>query len=72
MQLDRRPGELGGLGTWRPRGDTLVFTPGVRVSLGAGEKWRYRWTLFRDSLVLHRLSRDAGPTSFTVAPMRRR
>jgi hypothetical protein len=40
--------------------------------MGAGETWRFRWTLFRGSLVLHRLSRDAGPTALTVAPLRRR
>jgi TRAP-type transport system periplasmic protein len=72
MRNDRFPGEPVGFGTWRSHGDTLVFRPGGQVSQGAGETWRYRWTLFRDSLVLHRLSRDAGPTSVTVAPMSRR
>jgi C4-dicarboxylate-binding protein DctP len=72
MLNDRYPGQPQGLGTWTVRGDVLTFTPGGTVSQGAGETWRYRWTLFRDSLVLRRLSRDAGPTVLMVAPLRRR
>jgi TRAP-type transport system periplasmic protein len=72
MLNDRFPGQPQGLGTWTARGDVLTFTPGGTVNMGAGETWRYRWTLFRGSLVLRRLSRGAGPTVLTVAPLRRR
>jgi TRAP-type C4-dicarboxylate transport system substrate-binding protein len=72
MLNDRFPGQPQGLGTWTARGDVLVFTPGGDLTMGAGETWRYRWTLFRGSLVLRRLSEDAGPTVLTLAPLRRR
>ena len=72
MLNDRYPGQPVGLGSWTARGDLLTFTPGGEVSMGAGETWRYRWTLFRGSLVLRRLSNEAGPTVLTVAPLRRR
>jgi TRAP-type C4-dicarboxylate transport system substrate-binding protein len=66
---DRYPGPVG-LGTWSARGDLLTFTPGGTVEQGAGETWRYRWTLFRGTLALRRLG--TGPTALTVAPLRRR
>ncbi|HEY7454846.1 MAG TPA: hypothetical protein VH683_09790 [Thermoleophilaceae bacterium] len=72
MHIDRHPEGPIGLGTWEARGDELIFTPGGTLEQGAGETWRYRWTLFRDTLVLRRLSNDMGPTALTVAPMRRR
>jgi hypothetical protein len=48
----------------------LTFTPRGTLEQGAGETWRYRWTLFRGSLELRRLT--LGPTALTVAPLRRR
>jgi hypothetical protein len=72
MHLDRYPDGPIGLGTWEARGDELIFTPGGTLEQGAGEIWRYRWTLFRDTLVLRRIGDQAGPTALTVAPMRRR
>jgi TRAP-type transport system periplasmic protein len=72
MLNDRFPDGPIGLGTWSTRGDVLTFVPGGTVSMGAGETWRYRWTLFRGSLVLRRLSEDAGPTVLTLAPLRPR
>jgi TRAP-type C4-dicarboxylate transport system substrate-binding protein len=72
MRNDRYPGQIIGLGDWTADGDVLVFTPGGDLNMGAGETWLYRWTVFRDSLVLHRLSEDAGPTVLIVAPLRRR
>ena len=72
MFNDRFPDGPIGLGTWSSRGDVLTFVPGGTLSMGAGETWRYRWTLFRGSLVLRRLSEDAGPTVLTVAPLRPR
>jgi hypothetical protein len=66
---DRYPGPVG-FGTWSASGDLLTFTPRGTLEQGAGETWRYRWTLFRGSLELRRLT--LGPTALTVAPLRRR
>jgi TRAP-type C4-dicarboxylate transport system substrate-binding protein len=66
---DRFPGQHLLFGTWHARGDVLTFTPGGTLEQGAGEMWRYRWTLFRGSLVLRKLS--VGPTALTVAPLHR-
>jgi TRAP-type C4-dicarboxylate transport system substrate-binding protein len=70
MLNDRFPGQVQGIGTWSAHGDVLELVPGGSVDMGAGETWRYRWTLFRGSLELGKLS--VGPTSLTVAPLRRR
>jgi TRAP-type C4-dicarboxylate transport system substrate-binding protein len=56
-------------GTWSSRGDVLEMKPGGTAQQGAGETWRYRWNLFRDSLVLRKLT--VAPTALTVAPLRR-
>jgi TRAP-type transport system periplasmic protein len=69
LMNDRYPGPVG-LGTWSARGDLLTFRPEGTVEQGAGETWRYRWTLFRGSLALRRLG--TGPAALTVAPLRRR
>ena len=58
-----------GSGTWSVRGDVLSVKPEGSVSDGAGETWRYRWTLFHGSLVLGKLS--VAPTAWVVAPWRR-
>jgi len=70
MLNDRFPGEPQGMGTWSAHDDVLRFVPSGSVDQGAGEMWRYRWTLFRGSLELRKLS--VGPTALTVAPLRRR
>jgi TRAP-type transport system periplasmic protein len=72
MLNDRYPDGPIGTGSWTSRGDVLVFTPGGDLTMGAGETWRYRRTLFRGSLVLRRLSKDAGPTALMIAPLRPR
>jgi TRAP-type C4-dicarboxylate transport system substrate-binding protein len=69
MLNDRYPEEPVGGGTWSVRGDVLALTAGDSIEAGAGEIWRYRWTLFRGSLVLRKLS--VAPTVLTVAPLRR-
>jgi hypothetical protein len=69
LRNDRYPQRIG-FGTWSASGDLLTFTPRGTVEQGAGETWRYRWTLFRGSLELRRLT--LGPTALTVAPLRRR
>ena len=56
-------------GTWSVRGDVLSVKPEGSVSDGAGETFRYRWTLFHGSLVLGKLS--VAPTAWVVAPWRR-
>ena len=66
----RFPGELIGFGTWSSRGEVLEMKPGGSTSQGAGETWRYRWNLFRGSLVLRKLDK-VPPTALTVAPLRR-
>jgi hypothetical protein len=65
----RFPGEPIGFGTWSSRGDVLEMNPEGSVDQGAGELWRYRWSLFRDALTLRNLTE--APTALTVAPMRR-
>lgn len=66
---DRYPEPIG-FGRWSASSDVLTFTPRGTLEQGAGETWRYRWTLFRGSLELRRLT--LGPTALTVAPLRRR
>jgi TRAP-type transport system periplasmic protein len=66
---DRYP-EPVGFGTWSAQDDVLVLEPSGDVAKGAGETWRYRWTLFRGTLVLDKLG--VGPTALTLAPLRRR
>ena len=66
----RFPGEPMGFGSWSSRGNVLEMKPGGSGEQGAGETWRYRWNLFRGSLVLRKLS-GAPPTALTVAPLRR-
>lgn len=65
----RFPGQEVGLGAWSARGDVLSFRAEGTVEQGAGETWRYRWTLFRGTLVLRKLS--VAPTALAVAPLRR-
>ena len=65
----RFPGEPIGFGTWSSRGDVLEMKPGARSIRAPTETWRYRWNLFRDALVLRKLSE--APTALTVAPLRR-
>lgn len=72
MRNARFPGQITGFGSWSARGDILTFIPGGDITQGAGETWRYRWTLFRNSLVLQSLTQPAGPLVLTVAPLRRR
>jgi len=57
-------------GTWSASGDVLAIVPGGTLEQGAGETWQYRWTVFRDTLTLSRLT--VGPTALTLAPLRRR
>jgi TRAP-type C4-dicarboxylate transport system substrate-binding protein len=57
------------VGAWSVRGDVLSVKPEGTVQEGAGDTWRYRWTLFRGSLVLRKLS--SAPTWAVVAPWRR-
>jgi TRAP-type C4-dicarboxylate transport system substrate-binding protein len=57
------------VGAWSVRGDVLSLKPEGTVEEGAGETWRYRWTLFRGSLVLRKLT--AAPTWAALAPWRR-
>jgi TRAP-type C4-dicarboxylate transport system substrate-binding protein len=64
----RFPGQEVGLGTWRTRGDVLSMRAEGTVEQGAGDTWRYRWTLFRDALMLRKLS--VAPTALVVAPLR--
>jgi hypothetical protein len=56
-----------GYGSFSVNGDVIIFKPGGTVEAGAGETWRYRWTLYRGKLVLRRIS-DVGPTAFVVNP----
>lgn len=65
----RFPGKQVGFGAWWVRGDVVSFRLEGTVEQGAGQTWRYRWTLFRGALVLHKLT--AAPTALTVAPLRR-
>jgi TRAP-type C4-dicarboxylate transport system substrate-binding protein len=64
----RFPGQVG-FGTWSTRGDVLEMEAEGSVEQGAGDTFRYRWNLFRDSLVLRKL--NEAPTALTVAPLRR-
>jgi TRAP-type C4-dicarboxylate transport system substrate-binding protein len=66
----RFPGRLMGFGAWSVRGDVLSFQEEGTVEQGAGVTWRYRWNLFRGSLVLRKLSL-AQPTYLVVAPLYR-
>ena len=71
MLNDRYPGEPIGIGTWTARGDVLSIHAGGSGRMGAGETWRYRWTLFRGSLVLRRLTerrRADGADGGAAAP----
>jgi TRAP-type C4-dicarboxylate transport system substrate-binding protein len=70
MHNDRYPHGPLGFGTWATRGDVLTFTTGGDLATGAGEEWRYRWTLFRGALALEKLC--CGPSALTVAPLTRR
>jgi TRAP-type C4-dicarboxylate transport system substrate-binding protein len=65
----RFPDEPMGLGSWSTGGGVLEMQPEGSVAQGAGETWRYRWNLFRDTLVLRKLGE--APTALTVAPLRR-
>jgi TRAP-type C4-dicarboxylate transport system substrate-binding protein len=65
----RFPDEPAGFGTWSGRGDVLEMKAGGTAEQGAGQTFRYRWNLFRDSLVLRKL--NEAPTALTVAPLRR-
>jgi TRAP-type C4-dicarboxylate transport system substrate-binding protein len=58
-----------GFGAWSVRGDVLSFRPEGTVEQGAGQTWRFGWTLFHGSLVLRKLS--VAPTALVVAPLRR-
>jgi TRAP-type C4-dicarboxylate transport system substrate-binding protein len=69
--LNHRYPEPFGLGSWSTRGDVLTMRAEGTVDQGAGETWRYRWTLFRGSLELQKIS-GHPPTALTVAPLRRR
>jgi hypothetical protein len=66
---DRYPGAPVGLGSWSSDDGVLTFKPEGSLSEGAGETWRYRWTLFRGTLVLAKVR--GGPTALTVAPLTR-
>jgi TRAP-type C4-dicarboxylate transport system substrate-binding protein len=57
-------------GTWSASGDVLLFTLAGNLVEGAGETWRYRWTLFRGALALEKVR--GGPANLTVAPLTRR
>jgi hypothetical protein len=65
----RFPAELVGFGTWSSGGNVLEMEADGSVAQGAGMTWRYRWNLFRDSLVLRK--RGEAPTALVVAPLRR-
>jgi TRAP-type C4-dicarboxylate transport system substrate-binding protein len=65
----RFPDEPAGFGTWSGRGDVLEMKAGGTAEQGAGQTFRYRWNLFRDSLVLRKL--NEAPTALTAAPLRR-
>jgi TRAP-type C4-dicarboxylate transport system substrate-binding protein len=67
---NRYPGAPVGLGSWTSHDGVLTFKPEGSLSEGAGETWRYRWTLFRGTLVLEKVR--GGPTALTVAPLTRR
>jgi TRAP-type C4-dicarboxylate transport system substrate-binding protein len=69
MRNSRFPGAAGS-GRFSRNGDVVTFSPGGTVEQGAGETWRYRWTLYRGTLVLRRIS-DVGPTAFVVNPWQR-
>jgi TRAP-type C4-dicarboxylate transport system substrate-binding protein len=66
----RFPDEPMGFGSWSTRRSVLEMKPEGTTAQGAGETWRYRWTLFRGSLVLRKLSE--APTALVVAPLRPR
>jgi TRAP-type C4-dicarboxylate transport system substrate-binding protein len=66
---NRFPGQATS-GTWSVRDDVLTMVPRGTVAQGAGEVWRYHWTLFRGTLALRKLA--IGPTALTVAPLQRR
>jgi TRAP-type C4-dicarboxylate transport system substrate-binding protein len=69
----RFPGEQVGFGSWSSRGSALEMKPDGTANQGAGETWRYRWTLFHGSLALRKASTgDPMPTALVVAPLRRR
>jgi TRAP-type C4-dicarboxylate transport system substrate-binding protein len=70
MHNDRYPHGPLGFGTWATRGDILTFTTGGNLATGAGEEWRYRWTLFRGTLALEKVC--CGPSALTVAPLTHR
>jgi TRAP-type transport system periplasmic protein len=65
----RFPGQRVGLGSWSTKGSVLEMEPQGTVEQGAGSTFRYRWTLFRGTLVLRKLSE--APTALVVAPLRR-
>lgn len=66
----RFPGEQVGFGSWSTRGSVLEMKEEGTVEQGGGKTFRYRWTLFRGSLVLRKVTPD-GLTALVVAPLRR-
>jgi TRAP-type C4-dicarboxylate transport system substrate-binding protein len=69
MLNDRFANAPVGRGSWSSHEGVVTFKPEGSLSEGAGETWRYRWTLFRGTLVLEK---GRGPTALTVAPLTRR
>jgi TRAP-type C4-dicarboxylate transport system substrate-binding protein len=57
-------------GAFRVHGAELDLMPGARTPApeGAGETWRYRWSLFRGTLTLRRFGPQDQPTALTAAP----
>jgi TRAP-type C4-dicarboxylate transport system substrate-binding protein len=67
----RFPGQPSAIGTYGVRGSVIVFVPGGTVSMGAGEIWRYIWSVYRGALTFRRLGNGPSPTAFVVKPWRR-
>lgn len=60
-------------GAFRVDGAELDFMPGATTPSqeGAGETWRYRWSLFHGTLTLKRYGHEAQPTALIAAPFKK-
>ncbi len=68
LRNSRFPGDAG-FGRVSLTGSVITFVPGGAAEQGAGEIWKYRWNLYRGTLVLRRFN-NVGPTAFVVNPWR--
>jgi hypothetical protein len=71
LRNGRFPGQPTALGTYSVRGDRLVCIPGGTFAMGAGEVWRFTWSVYRERLTFKRLGEGPSPVAFLVKAWRR-